>query len=848
MKRSFAVGVIAGIASAWMNLGAYAAPPTGGTGPGGIGTTDGASSLELWMDAGSLTQAEGSAVSSWADRSGNGRTQVPGSDVVKPEYHTNVINGRPVVRFPPASVNGFRRSFAWTTLESTDGGFTVIAAVQATNNPGGSGFQGIMANKDSLTTFGLYIDSSSNYRFWPQGLSYAHVGSGWKILSAHTRTNGAPLQALCEDGAQRVMGTTVLSMPASATYAVFSYYDNYAALVGDGAELIAHGRALNAAERTIIENYLSAKYALPLDTANGALDVYAGDDPAKGNYDYDVFGIGRVSASAISTNGGAAGCGIEATGGTLDADGEWVMAGHNGAVAGDKGPQVADVPAGVSQRWERVWYVDKTGSVDVNMAFDYCDVGLAAPPGGTSFKLLYSPTNAPFIFTALALSASRSGDTITFSVPNATLVDGYYTLGSDEPAPAVPAAITGGAGPGGIGTTDGASSLELWLDAGSLTQAEGSAVSSWADRSGNGRTQVQASSLLQPEYHTNVINGRPVVRFLPDTVNGFRRVFGNMTLNSTDGGFTVIAAVQATNNPGGLGFQGILANTNLATLGLYIDNAPAYRFYPSGLSYAGVGGNWNILSAYTRTNGAPLQAFYEDGVQRQTGSAVATVPASDTYVAFTYRDNYVAMVGDGAELIAHGRALNAAERTIVENYLSAKYALALDTASGALDVYAGDAPAKGNYDFDVFGIGNLGGAKVTSSGAAGFGLAERGVNDVLTPGEFVLAGHNGAAAATVQDGPDSRFYRWGRVWYVDVTGSAECVLAFDVSDAGASVVPDAMYRLFYRAAGTDPWTALASSAMVSGDRISFIVPAAQMVDGYYTLGWRLPSGTAILFK
>ncbi|MCX6550396.1 MAG: immunoglobulin domain-containing protein, partial [Acidobacteria bacterium] len=389
---------------------------------------------------------------------------------------------------------------------------------------------------------------------------------------------------------------------------------------------------------------------------------------------------------------------------------------------------------------------------------------------------------------------------------------------------------TGGTGPGGIGTTDGASSLELWLDAGALSQAEGSGVSSWPDRSGIFRTQVQATPANQPQYRANVINGRPVVRS-PD--DGTDRYFsgGFATLDSADGGFTAFAVVQATNKPGR--YQGILCTTADYTFDLYVaaDWTPVrYRFYPSGINYESVG-DWDILSFYTRTNGTPRQAFYEDGTLCVTGTTVSAMAASSSFNVFRVNTTTSVLIGDAAELIAHGRALNAAERTIIENYLSAKYALTQNTGGGALDVYAGDNPAKGDYDTDVFGIGNLGGEKVTSSGAAGFGLSA--TNGTLDTGEWVMAGHNGAPATNVQD---TTGFHWGQDWYVDVTGSVDVNMTFDISDAGASALPYTFYKLRYRATFADSWTSLALTATVMGDRISFSVPAAQLADGYYTLG------------
>ena len=59
------------------------------------------------------------------------------------------------------------------------------------------------------------------------------------------------------------------------------------------------------------------------------------------------------------------------------------------------------------------------------------------------------------------------------------------------------------------------SDLVLWLDAAdaSTITLNGSTVSQWNDKSGNGRNATQATSANQPVYTTNAINGLSVLTF-----------------------------------------------------------------------------------------------------------------------------------------------------------------------------------------------------------------------------------------------------------------------------------------------------------------------------------------------
>ncbi len=65
-------------------------------------------------------------------------------------------------------------------------------------------------------------------------------------------------------------------------------------------------------------------------------------------------------------------------------------------------------------------------------------------------------------------------------------------------------------GPGGVGKTDGTSTLNLWLnpDIGIAT-----GVSSWVDQSGYGHDVSQSTTSARPSEQTNTLNGHSVVRF-----------------------------------------------------------------------------------------------------------------------------------------------------------------------------------------------------------------------------------------------------------------------------------------------------------------------------------------------
>jgi len=112
--------------------------------------------------------------------------------------------------------------------------------------------------------------------------------------------------------------------------------------------------------------------------------------------------------------------------------GDDIVFGHNNA--SDTTPN--DCPSGVSPRWSRVWYLDKTdvssngGNVDIT--FDFSDAGFGSGPGASNYTLL-KRDGTTGIFSGIATSSSISGDRVTFSDVDSTDLGSYFTLGEGTP-------------------------------------------------------------------------------------------------------------------------------------------------------------------------------------------------------------------------------------------------------------------------------------------------------------------------------------------------------------------------------------------------------------------------------
>ena len=382
---------------------AQAIPVTSGTGPGGVGTTNGASTLEVWYQANTIGQSNGSTVTAWTDGSGN--LNHAGTTGSNPSFVTPALNGQPSVQFTGTQALSLP---GLTALPN----FTILSVAQSTGDRYLLGHN-TLNRQIRARQGGGGIFSAFNGVENPQSSAYTTTAANY-FISGWLADSASDTMAFFERGASRGSGGLVNGLDTLNRLG----QDNGTGSTIRVAEISIFTERLGEARRLLIENAFSAKY----DVSMLANDLYAGDDGGNGNYDSNVFGIGRSADLDELTSSGQAGFGIEAAG-TLDA-GEFVMAGHNVATN-------SLVPEGDGQRWDRVWYLDETpdDGIAALLSFDFTDSGLAAPVLGPleTVVLLYS-ADEPFDFAPVNAGLTIDGDTYTFLVSDAALLDGYYTL------------------------------------------------------------------------------------------------------------------------------------------------------------------------------------------------------------------------------------------------------------------------------------------------------------------------------------------------------------------------------------------------------------------------------------
>ncbi|MBL9191582.1 MAG: fibronectin type III domain-containing protein [Opitutaceae bacterium] len=221
------------------------------------------------------------------------------------------------------------------------------------------------------------------------------------------------------------------------------------------------------------------------------------------------------------------------------------------------------------------------------------------------------------------------------------------------------------------------SGLRLWLRAD--TTATG-AVATWKDQSGLGHHANQGSGTSQPLSVSNVLNGKPVIRF--DGTDDFYPL-PNLLSGANAG--EILAVVKK---------QSVPANT-LNTLWHFGTNAYGTAYYNSNkiesfgtsdsdMHAASVAANdFHILGV---SIGGGTTTERHNGVVTWSRTGVTTAFSPTPQLGWIFK-------GDIAEVMVFNRVLSASERESIGNYLASRYALPGITAPSLPTVEAAVASA-----------------------------------------------------------------------------------------------------------------------------------------------------------
>ncbi|MCH3885551.1 T9SS type A sorting domain-containing protein [Tenacibaculum aquimarinum] len=370
-------------------------------GPGGFGntTTTGSNNLVLWLDANNLALTDGANVNSWSDLSaeGNNAASPTGNE---PVFETNEINGYPTVRFTAAnldylsithdaSLNPNRISYYivgnYTANTSSYSPFLVKSSDYDWDD--GYGFV-----KDNFgNSFSSYMDDWFN-DYNDVNLS---VNTNYIIHSGYNANN-----LLVSDNGNGDTENITNSYSASTNNLLIGISPNYAPgsvidpLDGDISEIIIINDQTRRASRNIVSNYLSAKYNIPLNGGiNGvdSYDYYTMDDPANGNFDHKVAGIGRQGNGANNRVDEAKGTGIITISSPSSlGNGEYLFWGENIKDA----TYNFNTTSNYTEQLNTTWRVSETGNVGtVSVSVRESDVNFNSINGCNELQLIVSSSS-----------------------------------------------------------------------------------------------------------------------------------------------------------------------------------------------------------------------------------------------------------------------------------------------------------------------------------------------------------------------------------------------------------------------------------------------------------------------
>jgi hypothetical protein len=347
----------------------------GWLGPGGVSDDAG---YDIWLKSNEITgSADGAFLATWEDVSTHSNDAVasPGN---QPVYYNNAlenVNERAVVDY---SGGNYFMEILNAVAFNTGGPYskkTIVVAFRT--GPDVTGRQVIYEQGGGTRGLNIYIEGGLlRMGAWNLGNDDGGATTPWGYdeITAVTGPNETHY-ALLEYDADANTVTGIIDGTTAGSFSGAGYlfahsgniglggmnngsYFHDGSASGNGAyfrgkitEFLSFNKVLNSAQKTIIENYFSAKYgiAVPNDHYN-----------YEATHGYELFGIGRISSG--NTHIISQGSGLVKIDNPDDADnGEFLFAGHdNGDVSSWTD---SEMPFDSLLRIERKWKVGKSGNI-----------------------------------------------------------------------------------------------------------------------------------------------------------------------------------------------------------------------------------------------------------------------------------------------------------------------------------------------------------------------------------------------------------------------------------------------------------------------------------------------------
>ncbi|MBD0825211.1 T9SS type A sorting domain-containing protein [Aestuariibaculum marinum] len=265
------------------------------TGPGGVGSNDGTSNLIMWYRPDYGVATTGTLVDQWSNSAGINDFDLSESNTQRPTLLSGTLNNINEIQF-----NGNNRLRTGLTLSSsnfiTDEASTfVVVKAENTSQQSSVYTTDPLENSSRFSAHipwngTVYYDigtcCTTDSRIEASGLSELTNYAIWSY-DAHP-SSGKQLyrnESLIGDE----NNSSTYTSHASHRFNLGGNTTGTAGFSGNMTEIVVFKTKVNETQRIIIDNYLAAKYNLDLDS----YDLYTQDNPANGNFDFHVAGIGK---------------------------------------------------------------------------------------------------------------------------------------------------------------------------------------------------------------------------------------------------------------------------------------------------------------------------------------------------------------------------------------------------------------------------------------------------------------------------------------------------------------------------------------------------------------------------
>ncbi len=671
-------------------------------GPGGVGSTNGASSLSLWLDASNplgkdtSNPMDGSSMDTWKDLSG-----------YEDHYQATGLNR-------PTFSNSSAFSSVHFDASAVDPQFMVSS--DSSSQAYGSIFIGLNAiDGGSSNALIGNAELSVKYEQVPNSgfLGYSELGMldyTSSLPSVFGVDHLISFQVDCTDNLLRIAsGSTTESLPVGSNnngIPLGSLGSTSERASGDFYEIIAYKSPLNVAQKILVDNYMSAKYG----GINISNNLYDEDEIANGDFDFDVAGIGRTDSDNFHDN--SRGTGIIQVNNPADlGDGEFFFWGDNGQALDFSID--TDLPTYIIGRTPKIWAVS-----EVNLSLNPVDVGLVDLTFDLS-DLLISDFNQ----VALIIDRNKNGnfadETLIRSSALSTLdyegqalaqfqavdlQDGmHFCLGRIAPN-----------APGGV-----YENLRLWLKTdGTIHTLPGTEVTQWTDQSENKYLANGTGPVINSSINS-MLNFNPVVSF--DGIDDLFTISDGIVGTGTYSDINIFLVHRLNSVP----HQSTIIRESVVGGGISShlpwDNGRV--FWDAGISSGD--GRINTLSGLSAGDDAfwqlsshngvsDLQYIRKDGLTLNADNTAISITGSSSNLHIGSAGGGLFSNGDLAEVIVYlGNAeLNSLDLQRIESYLAIKYGYTLNqTLGGSNGDYINsnntliwDADNNSDYHNDVIGI------------------------------------------------------------------------------------------------------------------------------------------------